>query len=163
MLRHYRCAALFLGLLTLCGLGVAQLDRTIVVDVCGLLRDPGRYDGQRVTVSASYRYGFEWQELFCMKCWGGDRVWLEIPTNPPEALTRALRGTPKHEGIANGKFTGIFRGKPGAFGDGGYRFQLEVESVTAVKTISRKGVVPTALPVNLQRRLCQGSEARKPR
>ena len=45
---------------------------------CELLRHPKEYDGKDVVVRASYRYGFEWQEMFCLDCRRLGKTWLEF-------------------------------------------------------------------------------------
>jgi hypothetical protein len=121
-----------------------------------LIKRPSEYDGKRVSVYATYAYGFEWQELYGMKCRGGGKTWLEFPADPPKEMKRALRQAPKGQGTLNGRFSGIFRAKPGAFGDGGYKFQLVLESVTDVQVISRSGGAPEALTEAERKRLCDG-------
>ncbi len=34
---------------------------------------------QEVNVRATYRYGFEWQELYCLDCKDKGKAWLEVP------------------------------------------------------------------------------------
>lgn len=127
------------------------------VAYCDLVHDPARYDGKRVTVSASYRYGFEWQELYCLTCQGAGRTWLEFPQDPPPEMKRAFKGTPKGQGTLNATFRGVFQAKPGSFGDGGYKFRLVLEDLSAVKVVSRSGGVPEVLIETERRRLCGAS------
>ena len=68
-------------------------------------------------------------------------------------MKMALRRAPKGQGTLNGTFQGIFRAMPGAFGDGGYKFQLELEKVTGIEVISRSGGVPEVLNESERRRL----------
>lgn len=140
-----------LACLLLCEIMEAQQpERT---SLCDVIRDPGKFDGRAVTLKASYRYGFEWQELFCVSCRGAARVWLNLGDEPSKALARELRRLPKHQGTINGTFTGVFRGKPSAYGDGGYRYQLDLSALTGVDIVSKSGAVPEALPAVEGKRL----------
>lgn len=134
---------------------VANVDY-LPVAYCDLMLKPDEYDGRRVSVYASYRYGFEWQELLCMRCSSLGRTWLEFPTEPPEGMRRVLRKAPRWQGTLNGTFKGVFRAAPRSFGDGGYRFQLDLELLTDVKVISRSGGVPESLKESERKRLCAG-------
>ena len=131
----------------------------VPVAFCDLVERPAEYDGRRVSVYATYRYGFEWQEIYCMKCRGGDKTWPEFPPDSPQEMRRALRRAPKGQGTLNGTFKGAFQSQPGAFGDGGYRFQLVLESVTNVEVISRSSGAPEALTEAERKRLCHGEAA----
>jgi len=61
------------------------------VSYCELIRHAVQYDGRRVAVRASYRYGFEWQEMFCMKCRDHGKTWLEFESDTSSSVRRALR------------------------------------------------------------------------
>ena len=123
-----------------------------------LIERPNEYDGRRVSVNATYAYGFEWQEMYCMKCRGGGKTWLELPPTGTRAMRRALRKVPKWQGTLNARFKGVFHAKSGAFGDGGYRFQFVLEAVTDVNIISRSGGAPESLTKAERARLCQGDK-----
>jgi len=126
-----------------------------------LVKKPSVYDGKRVTVYSTYAYGFEWQELYAMKCRGNGKTWLEYPSDPPKEMKRALRRAPKGQGTLNGRFSGVFEATPGAFGDGGYKFRLVLESVTDVEIISRSGGAPEVLMESERRRLCDGESVER--
>lgn len=134
--------------------GVGLPGQYLNVDYCKLVRDPATYDHKRVTVTATYRYGFEWQELYCLKCRDSGKTWVEIPNDPPSELKRALRGLPKWTGTLNGTFRGVFHSK-GGFGDGGYKFALAVEHIDAVSVVSRSGAVPEALSASERSKVCR--------
>lgn len=132
------------------------------VSFCDLIKEPGKFDGRVVELEASYRYGFEWQELFCSSCRGTPRVWLNLGEEPSKTLARELRRLPKHQGTINGTFKGVFRGKPSAYGDGGYKFQLDLSALTGVEVVSKSGAVPERLAVAERKRLrsCPRQESR---
>lgn len=131
------------------------------VDFCDLLNQPESFDGRIVTLRASYRYGFEWQELFCYSCRGAPKVWLEFQDDLPKAAERALKRMPTHAGTVNATFTGVFRGQESAYGDGGYKYQLEVCDLSDVVTVSKSLVAPEMLPEAEKKRLwhCTGTVA----
>lgn len=133
--------------------GITEAQQPERVRFCDLLKDPGKFDGRAVTLKASYRYGFEWQELFCVSCKGAVRVWLNLGEEPSKALARELRRLPKHQGTVNGIFTGVFRGKASAYGNGGYRYQLDLSALTGVDVVSKSGAVPEVLPAADRKRL----------
>lgn len=133
------------------GLKKADLSAFPVVGYCDLMRDPGAYDGKQIAVQATYRYGFEIQELFCLKCRGQAKTWLEFE----EGASIKFRRAPRHNGLINATFYGIFLGKRGAYGDGGYRYQFNVHAVRNQKVISGDGRDPTLLPLDVKKRLCQ--------
>jgi hypothetical protein len=130
----------------------------VSVSYCDLVRRPYEYDGKGVAVWATYRYGFEWQELFCVKCRGDRKTWLEFVEMPPD-VHRALSLAPRHEGTLNATFQGTFRGTGGPFGDGGYAFGFDVRSVRGIEVVSRKGWAPQRLSTAEQGKLCQGEGA----
>ena len=61
------------------------------VTFCDLVRNPDKYDGQEVSVRATYRYGFEWQELYCLDCKDKGKAWLEVPFDLDDAAIWPLR------------------------------------------------------------------------
>lgn len=38
------------------------------VTFCDLLRNAEKYNGKEVTVRATWRYGFEWSQFYCLDC-----------------------------------------------------------------------------------------------
>ncbi|HRV09446.1 MAG TPA: hypothetical protein P5568_13345 [Acidobacteriota bacterium] len=133
--------------------GVMEAQQPERVSFCDLIKEAGKFDGRVVTVTASYRYGFEWQELFCVSCRGAGRVWLNLGEEPSKTLARELRRLPKHQGTINGTFTGVFRGKASAYGDGGYKYQLDLSALTGVDLVSKSGAMPEVLPAPERKRL----------
>lgn len=123
------------------------------VSYCELVRNPDNYDGKRIVVRATYRYGFEWQELFCSSC-RSERTWLEIPGDADHPIK--FRNAPRHQGTINGTFYGRFNGRKGVHGDGGYRYQFELEIVKDDELVSRSGGDPSTLPAAEQNRICDG-------
>jgi hypothetical protein len=134
----------------------ADLAGYMEVSYCDLIRNPEAYDGKRVAVQATYRYGFEWQELFCLKCrWA--RTWLEFPAEPDRPIK--FHNAPRYQGTINATFYGKFCGRKGAYGDGGYQYQFDVDFARDEKVVSKSGADPSALSPVEQRRVCQGTPA----
>jgi hypothetical protein len=125
------------------------------LELCDLLDQPQGFDGKRVTVRASYRYGFEWQEIYCLQCRQRAKVWLAIPPVLPKAVQSSLHRLPKDQGTVNATFTGVFHGKPSVFGDGGYQYQFDLERMERVDVISHSGAVPDALQDHERAKLYQ--------
>ncbi len=125
------------------------------VSYCDLIRNLKEYEHRRVAVSASYRYGFEWQELFCMRCRDQGKTWLEFNEKTANAVRRSLRKAPPDHGIINATFYGILDGSNGPYGDGGYSYRFDVELVKDVEVVYRDGRAPELLPADVQKRLCQ--------
>jgi hypothetical protein len=128
--------------------------RYLKVEYCDLLKSPAAYDGKRVSFKATYRYGFEWQEVYCVKCRNSAKTWLEFPSERSKQIEKAGRGTPKGQGTFNGLFSGVFH-SGGGFGDGGYKFELELQAIEGVEVVSRSGGVPDVLKASERKKLCQ--------
>jgi hypothetical protein len=126
---------------------------------CDLVQNPERYSGQRVSFTATYRYGYEWQEIYCLTCRDTGKTWLEFPQDPPKEMKKAVKGTPKGQGTLNANFKGVFQTKPGSFGDGSYKYQLALEHIADVHVLSRSGGVAGVLPEPERRRVCGGATA----
>src|SRR5258708_16468827 len=65
------------------------------VTFCELVRNPELYNGKEVTVRATYKYGFEWQMLYCLDCLDKGKAWLELPIDFDYASVNALNPPPK--------------------------------------------------------------------
>lgn len=126
------------------------------VSYCDLVRHPKEHDGKQVAVWATYRYGFEWQEMYCVKCRDEGKTWLEFEEETAPAVRHALGRAPRYQGTLNATFYGTFHGTKGPYGDGAYPFRFDVKSVEAVDLVSRAGWPPQSLSASEQQRLCQG-------
>lgn len=98
------------------------------VTFCDLVRNPDKYNGQEVRVRATYRYGFEWQELYCLDCKDKGKAWLEVPFDLDDAAIRPLRRAPKGAGIVNLTLQGVFVSGNHHFGHMGmYHLQVRCQ------------------------------------
>jgi hypothetical protein len=150
---HIRC--LLMGLILLAS-GRFAVGQDSVLDLCELLNRPQAFDGKQVSVRASYRYGFEWEEVYCLQCRHLAKVWLAIPPELPKAVQRSLNRLPKNQGTINATLTGVFHGSRSAFGDGGYQYQLDLERLEQVEVVSKSGAVPEALRASERTKVCHG-------
>jgi hypothetical protein len=107
------------------------------VRFCDLLRNPDEYNGKTVVVRATYRYGFEWQELFCLGCLDKGEAWLELPSDLDDASVKALKRGPKGAGIVNLTVQGIFLSGAYFWHLGTYRFKFVVQRVSDVVIVSK--------------------------
>jgi hypothetical protein len=109
----------------------------VSVSFCDLLRNPERYSGQEVTVRATYKYGFEWQELYCLECADKGRAWLEFPFDADDDSFKALKPAPKGSGIVNMTVQGRFV-SGGHFGhSNGYPYKFIAKRVSDVAIVQR--------------------------
>ena len=125
-----------------------------VVEYCDLVMNPEKYDGKEVTVRATYRYGFEWQEMFCMECRKVGKTWLEFDDEIAGETKAMLKKFPKDQGTVNAVFTGTFESSKGPYGDGGYRFKFVVRAISDAEVVSKSGWDPEHLPSNSRKKVC---------
>src|SRR6266705_1777133 len=78
------------------------------VTFCELVRNPELYDGKEATVRVTYKYGFEWQMLYCLDCLDKGKAWLEFPIDLDDASVNALKRAPKGAGTVNLTVHGVF-------------------------------------------------------
>ena len=151
-----------IALLVLLFAGVAfaqdgEANVTQVVEFCDLMADPAKYDGKTVKVRATWRYGFEWDELYCRGCRELGKTWRTVAELDKETRTKVKR-LPKESGTVNAVFTGVFRMSGGPFGDGSYRFQFEMSRMESPQLLTRASGVPEHLPAKIQNRTCDSEQ-----
>lgn len=124
---------------------------------CDLLRNPQQHNGQEVRIRATYRYGFEWSQLYCLDCRDKGKAWLEFADLDGDSERAVLR-LPKGAGIANLTVQGVFM-SGATFGHGnGYRYQIVAHKVSDVAII-QKGTKPSEVEEKAERRWgCGGTE-----
>jgi hypothetical protein len=102
---------------------------------CDLLKNPEKYNGKEVTVRATWRYGFEWSQFYCLDCLDEGKAWLEVPSDLDDASMKALRRIPKGAGIVNITAQGVFM-SDGHFGHlNGYPYKFVARKVSHVAVI----------------------------
>jgi len=124
-----------------------------LISYCDLVKNPEKYDGKEVSVRATYRYGFEWQELFCLDCRKTAKTWLEFD-NDDTQYKASLKKFPKNQGTISAIFTGTFHSSKGPYGDGGYRFQFMVTVISDVEVVSKQGWDPEHLTPIERKKAC---------
>jgi hypothetical protein len=118
---------------------------------CELVRNPDKYNGREVTIHATYRYGLEMQDLFCLECRDAGKTWLELNEDMFPKAKSVLKKMPKYAGTVNANFTGVFVSTMGPYGDGGYRFQFVVTAINNIEVVY-KGLPPPGL--DLRGKMC---------
>jgi len=106
------------------------------VAFCDLMKDPQKYDGKEVTVRATWRYGFEWSDLYCIDCSPRNNLtWLKFSDDLDEGSEKALKHTPKGAAIVNLTIVGTFRSS-GRFGHmGSYPYEFLATKVSRIKVV----------------------------
>jgi hypothetical protein len=123
--------------------------------LCELLRNPEKYNGKEVTVRATWKYGFEWSQFYCLDCLDKGKAWLEIPYDIDDSSSKALRAIPKGAGIVNVTVRGVFM-SGGHFGHlNGYLYQIVAQRVSSV-AIVLKGMKDSAKEKEAERRWACG-------
>jgi hypothetical protein len=112
---------------------VAGSDPT--VSFCDLVRNPEKFNGKEVTIRATHRYGFEWEELYCLDCLDKGKAWLEIPTDIDSASAKAMKHAPKGAGIVNLTVSGTFMSGSTYGHSSGYRYQFVAKKIREVSVV----------------------------
>lgn len=135
--------------------GQKNNNNPMTVEYCALIKNPEKYDGKEVTIRATYRYGFEWQEMFCLDCRDTGKTWLEIDDdNITKKSKKMLRKFPKDDGTINALFTGTFESSKGSFGDGSYRFRFVLKEISQAELVTKSGADPQQLPDDIRKKVC---------
>jgi hypothetical protein len=109
---------------------------------CDLLRNPEKYNGKEVTVRATWRYGFEWSQFYCIDCSLKEMTWLDVSSELDDESTKALKRIPKGAGIVNITVQGTFR-SGGHFGHlDGYPYEFIARKLSRITIVSKgmKGI-----------------------
>lgn len=116
--------------------GVATHAQT-TVKLCDLLRNPAKYRDQQVKVRATFRFGFEWQQLYCLDCLDKGKGWLELPHDLDDESERALKKMPKGAGIVNLTVVGVFHFGTSYGHMNGYHYELIAQEIRDVAVIQK--------------------------
>ena len=140
--------------LTGCGHHAPRTERSYsAISVCSLLDSADAHVGREVTVYGTYRYGFEWMDLYCLRCaaTGDGFVWVEFDEEadwPPGPRFS------RDEGTVNVVFKGRFETGTTYGHENGYRSQLVVSRILDARFVESKGTHPSALPRKTRDRVC---------
>jgi hypothetical protein len=125
------------------------------VEYCNLVRNPEKYDGKNITVQATYRYGFEWAEMYCVDCRDVGKTWVQLDQDDWVGSKSSLKRLPKNAGTVNAVFSGTFHSADAHYGHlGAYRFMFTVRSLTKVEKVYNDGRVPEQLPPDARKKAC---------
>jgi hypothetical protein len=125
------------------------------VTFCDLIRNPAKYNGKAVTIRATYRYGFEWSDLYCLDCRDQGKAWLDMPVALEDTSARSLKKMPK-AGIVNLTVQGVFV-SGGTFGhSNGYRYKIEPSKISDV-VVLQKGLKSPEEEKSVERWECGGT------
>jgi len=105
------------------------------VSFCDLVRNPEKFNTKEVTIRATYRYGFEWEELYCLDCVDKGKAWLEISADIDDASQKALERAPKGAGIVNLTVSGTFMSGSTYGHSNGYRYKFVAKEIRDVSVV----------------------------
>jgi len=117
--------------------GTGGVHQQSSVTFCDLVRNAEKYNGAEVRVRATYKYGFEWSQLYCLDCAEKGKVWLQIPTDLHDSSERSLRRLPEGAGIVNLTVQGVFFSGNTYGHENGYRYQIVADKISDVKVIQK--------------------------
>jgi hypothetical protein len=123
--------------------------------LCDLIRNPEKYNGKEVTIRATYRYGFEWSELYCLNCLGQGKAWLAMPTALQETSARSLKRMPKGAGIVNVTVQGVFISGRTFGHSNAYRYKIEPSKISDV-VVLQKGMKSPEEEKSIEKRCACG-------
>jgi hypothetical protein len=113
---------------------------------------------QEIRVRAVYRVGFEWAQLYSLKCIDAPSVWVEFAEGWQDRTRRAVRKEiNKNDGSLGSTFGVTFVGRlssGGGFGHmGEYVMRFNVTSIQTAKRLFRPSNHPKALTPEMRRRV----------
>lgn len=132
-------------------------DKYTTVAYCDLVRNPERYDQKLVRVSAVYRYGYEWSELYCLECATEAKTWIDFDESFSSSTKASIRKKLGDNGFKGRTVLVTMVGKfdaGGGYGHmGAYRFRLLVSQVEKADVILNDSPSPNALPKQVLTRI----------
>ncbi len=144
------CSIVTFAFLSSSIVGYAQSDTTArALSLCDDLRPDLT---KQVRIRGIYRVGFEWSELYSIKCPNAPRVWVNFSddwmTHTRKAVANQLK---KGEGTYGVTFVGTVGGGGGHMG--AYPLTFQVASVEGATRLGKESVLPHALSANVLRRV----------
>ncbi|MDQ1637731.1 MAG: hypothetical protein QOF62_1070 [Pyrinomonadaceae bacterium] len=127
------------------------------VAYCDLVRNPERYNQKSVRVSAVYRYGYEWSELYCLECGTESKTWVDFDDSFSSSTKASIRKKLGDNGFKGRTvlvtMVGKFDAGSGYGHMGAYRYRLMVDSVEKADVILNDSPSPSALPKKVLSRI----------
>jgi hypothetical protein len=127
------------------------------VAYCDLVRNPERHKQKLVRVSAVYRYGYEWSELYCLECATEGKTWVDFDESFSSSTKASIKKKLGDNGFKGRTVLVTMVGKfdaGGGYGHmGAYRFRLLVSQVEKADVILNDSPSPNALPKQVLTRI----------
>jgi hypothetical protein len=120
-----------------------------VVGFCDLIHNPKLYDRKEVRVTAIYRLGYEWQDLYCLNCFSAENMAsVEFDADFDSCTKKSVR---RNLNSFEGTFAVTLIGTLFDSGDshgykGAYRFKFLVKCAERVDKLLKDGRSPAVLP-----------------
>src|SRR4030095_6354510 len=138
--------------------GRSQANRApVVLSFCDLVENANRYVGQKVQIQATYMYGFEVAELYCLRC-VETKVWVEFDDAFEKYSNSRERNRIKPNGdvgrTVNISAVGVLYA--GGFGHlGVYPLKFVITSLKRADVIANQELPPQSLSVEQRKKLCK--------
>jgi hypothetical protein len=130
------------------------------VSFCDVASHPESYVNKHVRFRVIYRVGFEWQEIYSLRCVNAPSTWVEFSDNFEEVSSRnAMKHMEagKHFSISVGVvLDGRLTGYGGGYGHmGGYSLAFTIDRVESAKRLDNHGFHRRALSPEDRKRIEQ--------
>jgi hypothetical protein len=129
----------------------------IVLDFCDLIENADRYVSQKVQLRATYMYGFEVAELYCLGC-QKEKVWVEFDDSFEKNSSSRERKKikPNRDAGRTVNITAIGVLYAGSFGHFGvYPLKFVITALKKADVVTNVGLPPRSLSVEAQKKLCK--------
>ena len=123
-------------------------DKPLDVDFCDLITSPHNYDQKEVRIKAVHRVGFEWSELYSLKCSPNSSVWVTgIDKYCDGSDVKAYNGRDTFNGRTVGLVAvGRLHGEGGYGHMNAFDFKFEVRCIEKAEILLKgDSVIPQAL------------------
>jgi hypothetical protein len=132
---------------------------TPAVGFCDVASHPENFMNKRVRVRAVYRVGFEWQEIYSLRCVDAPSTWVEFSDTFEVSSRKAMKQmeTGKHFSISVGVvLEGRLTGYGGGYGHmNGYRPAFIIDRIESAKRLDNRGFHRRALSPGDRKRIEQ--------
>ena len=136
---------------------IARLTAVPTVAFCDLIHNPKLYDKKIVRITAIYRYGYEWSQLYCLDCIDAGATWVELDdsfaTNTNSKLANKIGENGFRGRTVRVVAVGEFYGSGGGYGHmGSYRYKFRISRLEQATIILNDSPIPAKLPKRVLRR-----------
>lgn len=124
--------------------------------LCEILHAAERYNGEQISVPATYRVAYEASAIYCLSCSESGEVWVEFDTaKGGEKAGKAVDRLVRTREMVNGVFTGGFH----SGGDMATCLRIDISyrwgAVRDLKVVDRLGLPPASLSQNSRAKVCK--------